>query len=236
MWNSGIIMGEPNSENQHRTRAESMALIPYKPPVTGLEIFQVSERNFTFAGKSLEIQQSWNEVGVAAVVWEAAIVLARYLEQLGQRLKGKKVIELGAGTGLAGMVAALLGATVTVTDRKMALNVTKTNAEKNFGDLDKQDSLKVVELDWGQDVLSFPTPYDYIIGADIVYIEDTFGDLLKTLDDLSNQETLILLSCKIRYERDNRFLRLLKRKFLYEKILYDPQTDIFLYKAQKKPH
>ena len=58
----------------------------------------------------------------------------------------------------------------------MALNVTKTNAEKNFGDLDKQDSLKVVELDWGQDVLSFPTPYDYIIGADIVYIEDTFGD------------------------------------------------------------
>ena len=57
MWNSGIIMGEPNSENQPRTRAESMALIPYKPPVTGLEIFQVSERNFTFAGKSLEIQQ-----------------------------------------------------------------------------------------------------------------------------------------------------------------------------------
>ena len=32
-------------------------------------------------------------------------------------LRGKRVLELGSGTGLAGMVAAMLGATVCITDQ-----------------------------------------------------------------------------------------------------------------------
>lgn len=230
LWFGSMV----DSSNESQTGAESLALIPYNPPLIGLEIFQVSHRNFTFAGKSIEIQQSWNNFGVAAVVWEAAVVLGRYLETLGQGLKGKKVIELGAGTGLAGLVAAQLGAFVTLTDRKLALNVTKTNMEKNFEDLFKQGVIKAVELEWGQNVSSFAPPFDFVIGADVVYIEETFRDLLKTLDELSNRETVVLLSCKIRYERDKHFLHLLKKKFSCEKVVYDPQSDIYVYKAQKR--
>ena len=54
------------------------------------------------------------EVGdVGCVVWDAAIVLAKYLEteDFARRhaLTGKRVVELGAGTGLVGLVAAVLG-------------------------------------------------------------------------------------------------------------------------------
>lgn len=41
-------------------------------------------------------------------VWQA-VVLCMYLELGKVDIKGKEVIELGAGTGLVGIVAALLG-------------------------------------------------------------------------------------------------------------------------------
>ena len=66
-------------------------------------------------GSSLSISQF--EVGdVGCVVWDAAIVLSYYLdsqefvEQHGNNiLKGKKVVELGSGTGLVGILAAANG-------------------------------------------------------------------------------------------------------------------------------
>lgn len=62
--------------------------------------------------KTLNLFQS--EVGdESCVVWDAAIVLSKYLEELELRnkgwLKNKKVVELGAGLGCVGLVAACLG-------------------------------------------------------------------------------------------------------------------------------
>lgn len=65
-------------------------------------------------GSVLKISQL--EVGdVGCVVWDAAIVLASYLECDDWRkdgssiLAGKSFLELGAGTGLVGLHAACLG-------------------------------------------------------------------------------------------------------------------------------
>ena len=210
----------------------SMALVPYSPPKT-IGIFHKTQRNFTFVGRTLTIYQDWDEGGVAAVVWDAAVVLSQYLERKDINwIKDKKVIELGAGTGLVGMVAALLGGDVVVTDRKVALNYTKTNVEYNSKSL-SDTSLKVTELEWGQNTSVFSAPYDVILGADIVYIEETFQDLLKTLTDLSGDKSIILLSCRIRYERDNNFIRLLKTKFNVKNILHDQNVDIKIYEARK---
>lgn len=54
-----------------------------------------------------------NKVGdVSCVVWDAAIVLAKYLDFSSKKntfLQYKKVLELGAGLGCAGLTAACLG-------------------------------------------------------------------------------------------------------------------------------
>lgn len=62
--------------------------------------------------KELTLYQQ--EIGdVNCVVWDAAIVLAKYLDHLSssndQWLAGKKILELGAGIGCVGMTAACLG-------------------------------------------------------------------------------------------------------------------------------
>lgn len=53
---------------------------------------------------------------VSCVVWDAALVLAKYLDVCchdnrsgGDWLRGKKIVELGAGVGCVGMTAACLG-------------------------------------------------------------------------------------------------------------------------------
>lgn len=61
---------------------------------------------------TLEIlQHTYGDVG--CVVWDAALVLAAYLDNLNQKkanaFHGVKFLELGAGTGCVGFVAAALG-------------------------------------------------------------------------------------------------------------------------------
>ncbi|KAL3131370.1 hypothetical protein ABBQ38_007685 [Trebouxia sp. C0009 RCD-2024] len=55
-----------------------------------------------------------NEAG--AVVWDAALVLLNYFCKDPTLVRGKQTIELGAGTGIVGLTAAILGARVVVTD------------------------------------------------------------------------------------------------------------------------
>lgn len=53
------------------------------------------------------------EGDVNCVVWDAAIVLSKYLEELYKKqntyFKGLNVVELGAGVGCVGLTAACLG-------------------------------------------------------------------------------------------------------------------------------
>ena len=63
-------------------------------------------------GKSLTFCQK--EVGdVSCVVWDAALVLAKYLEarcnNMHDWLRGRSVVELGAGIGCVGLTAACFG-------------------------------------------------------------------------------------------------------------------------------
>ena len=65
-------------------------------------------------GTVLKFHQS--EIGdVGCVVWDAALVLSKYLEtkdfDYGKDLQSKVVVELGSGTGAVGLVAAALGYT-----------------------------------------------------------------------------------------------------------------------------
>ncbi|HEY0254274.1 MAG TPA: 50S ribosomal protein L11 methyltransferase, partial [Kofleriaceae bacterium] len=94
------------------------------------------------------------------VLWPAAIALAHELAT--RQLAGKKVLELGAGTGLPGLVARSLGADVVQTDRQnLVLHVCKLNAERNRIAVAQQLA------DWT--AWTDETTYDLIIGSDILY-------------------------------------------------------------------
>ncbi|XP_062974633.1 protein N-lysine methyltransferase METTL21A [Elgaria multicarinata webbii] len=212
-----------------------MALVPYDDTALwGMQKLHKSSSTYTFANRTIEIKQNWNQLGVAAVVWDAAVVLCTFLEVESIDLEGRLVIELGAGTGLVGIVAALLGAHVTITDRKAALALLESNVQTNLPAA-LQPRATVKELTWGQDLAGFsPGGYDFILGADIVYLEETFPDLLHTLDHLCSDQTVILLSCRLRYERDQNFLNMLRGLFSVQEMFYDASNDVHIFKAQRK--
>ncbi|TMS01461.1 Protein N-lysine methyltransferase METTL21A [Larimichthys crocea] len=214
--------------------SSSMALVPYvENPLPALSKLHNSSAQFRFADRDLRLAQDWKQLGVAAVVWDAAVVMCVYLELGKVELRGKEAIELGAGTGLVGIVAALLGAKVTITDRQPALDFLSANVNVNVP-ADLQGSVVVSELSWGEGLERYPAGgFDLVLGADIVYLEDTFVPLLRTLEHLCSDSTVLLLACKIRYKRDTDFLSMLRRRFTVEEVYYDKHRDIHVYKSQK---
>ncbi|XP_070350961.1 EEF1A lysine methyltransferase 3 isoform X2 [Equus asinus] len=81
------------------------------PREVGLFADSYSEKSrFCFCGHVLSITQNFgSRLGVAARVWDAALSLCNYFESQNVDFRGKKVIELGAGTGIVGILAALQG-------------------------------------------------------------------------------------------------------------------------------
>ncbi|XP_076471986.1 protein N-lysine methyltransferase METTL21A-like isoform X2 [Babylonia areolata] len=191
------------------------------------------QRQFTFLGHTLTIAQSWGKHGVAGVVWDSAVVLSEYLTAHQEIVRGKRVLELGSGTGLVGMAAALAGGEVTFTERAEPLEHLQAAVNSN---LDPScHHFHVLELDWTQDHSHLPqSSFDVILGADIIYIEETFPDLLRTLLHFMGPQTHVLLSCKIRYEKDSRFLSMLQQQVHLSKVRFDADRDIHIYSAERK--
>ncbi|XP_048135891.1 uncharacterized protein LOC115734162 isoform X2 [Rhodamnia argentea] len=121
------------------------------------------------------------------------------------KLKGKRVIELGAGCGVAGFGMALLGCDVVTTDQAEVLPLLRRNVERNTSRIlqmnpDSFGSIQVAELDWGnmEHINAVDPPFDFIIGTDVVYSEHLLEPLLETICALSGPRTCILLGYEMR--------------------------------------
>ena len=82
-----------------------------------------SRRVFNRVSRKFDITQEFGSSqsrSTGSAVWEGDVVLTKYMEtELPKGYwKGKKVLELGAGTGFASYVAALLGSKCIITDGK----------------------------------------------------------------------------------------------------------------------
>ena len=120
-------------------------------------------------------------------LWPAAIALAHELASRADTLAGKRVLELGAGTGLPGIVAATFGAQVVQTDRHdAALELGRSNAERNGA-----RSIEHRIADWTQ----WPDTerYDLILGADVIYAPRLHPSLRTIFDtNLAAEGSLLL--------------------------------------------
>lgn len=155
--------------------------------------------------KTLKIYQKM-EGDVNCVVWDASLVLAKYLETMCQHkadfLSGIKVLELGSGLGLVGLTAATLGAQVTLTDLPEALPLLRLNIGENKVKIGSMGGYAMAEsLVWGDSSSLLDEEFDMILLADCVYYEEAVTPLIETLKVLcstSKKKLVIYLTQELR--------------------------------------
>ncbi|XP_055487333.1 EEF1A lysine methyltransferase 3-like [Leucoraja erinacea] len=214
-----------------QTQAETVAESQPKPESKNQRAY------YKFCGHDLTITRDLtNDIGLSAIIWEAGIFLCRYFEKEKIDFTGKKIIELGSGTGIVGILAILLGAEVTLTDLPAALDQIKFNIATNVPPSLRHRS-KVAALCWGVDQHSFPSDYDIILGSDIVYSRSKYSALLETLNDLSNPRSLIYLSSKMREHMGAvTFHSSMAPEYFNSEIVHqENDNDINIFKMAKKP-
>lgn len=110
------------------------------------------------------------------MLWPASIALAHDLIARGESLRSKRVLELGAGTGIPGIIAASLGARVLQVDRSdVALHVCGLNLARNHA-----PGVELRNVDWND--FRSDEPFDLIIGADVLYAT-SMHDRLRAICD-----------------------------------------------------
>ena len=116
--------------------------------------------------------------GTGTMIWECSIVLAGYLMHrpaAAEQLRGKRVIELGAGAGVAGLAASALGAHAVLTDLEPVARLLRCNVGLNREALlAAGGSAEVVPLDWNDAAARelSDRSYGLVLGADLVFQPD----------------------------------------------------------------
>lgn len=167
------------------------------------------------AGHCITIQEDSNlrDAGTAINVWDGAILLARYLEQRPSIVRGLSVLELGAGCGLVGIVAGVLGArAVILTDLPTELKRLEQNVNRNRAICSETTVMTCEACDWWDPPKlshlvsplisseSTPLALNLILVADCIWVEELVEPLFLTLRQYATRETRILIS----YQRRGR--------------------------------
>lgn len=159
---------------------------------------------FMIDGRLVHIGEIGNSgKGTGLTTWDGSVVLAKYLEhQRRGDISGSRIVELGAGTGLAGISAALLGARqVILSDLSyvvdnLAKNVAETKKLAASAGKPITSEISTQVLDWFDPPTNLGD-IDFLLASDVVWIEELIPPLVTTFDTLlrhSNIETRILMA------------------------------------------
>lgn len=116
----------------------------------------------------------------------------RFLWIQRDKFKGKRILEIGCGTALPGILAAKFGAKVILSDSCASKNALK-HVHRCCGanNLEPGRDIDVIGLTWGillKSVFDIG-PIDYIIASDCFYDPSVFEDILVTVSFLLNTPT-----------------------------------------------
>ena len=159
-------MGEPNDQTSLRTSIGDVPLEEYHLQLAGRE-WTILHTGAVLSADDEQrlLTETSPRLPYGVSLWPASIALAHDLVARGDALRGRIILELGAGTGLPGIVAASRGACVVQTDRhELPMSVCQRNATRNA-----VDTIEHRLADWT--LWDDATQYDLIIGADVLYAE-----------------------------------------------------------------
>ncbi|RKO93519.1 putative methyltransferase-domain-containing protein [Blyttiomyces helicus] len=116
-------------------------------------------------------------------IWPSALILSRFIHHHSAHFASSRILELGCGTGLPGLLASKLGAHVILTDSPTfphvlalaRLNVDTNRVSAIVAPLSWTDPTPVVAEPW------FGGGFDWITGADVFYDPADFDDLFATV-------------------------------------------------------
>ena len=175
------------------------------------------------ASSSLRVVEGQADtIDSGARIWDSGREMAALLQQQGESLRGKRVLELGAGTGIGGLSAAACGADVLLSDQAHMLPLLNENIIANG--LQRRDadtcvlgedgappfcggSAVATQLLWGDasdlERVRASGPFDLLVGSDLLYAPHVFPLLLDTLVELCTPGvTEVLLTYPTRYTED----------------------------------
>ena len=160
----------------------------------------LSGRDWTFGAvpdsdtllRQVETNADMETFPYGLLLWPSAIGLAERLTEEPSLVAGKRVLELGAGVGLPGLVAQSLGATVTQTDyQEPPLVLAQQNAERNG-----VTGIIYQTLDWRHppDMV----PFDVVLASDVLYERSLHEVLFDLLPSVVAPNGLLLLADPMR--------------------------------------
>ncbi|CAN0068723.1 unnamed protein product [Discosporangium mesarthrocarpum] len=137
------------------------------------------------------------------VVWPISIYVAWFVARMKKLFAGKRVVELGAGCGLSGLVASQLSKTTVLTDgSEVIVRLLQQNAKAQIDGGLAAGGVEARKLVWGDreemgsHLEEFGAP-DIIIGADVVcwphFVYPFFQTVSALLRESSNSEAALYL-------------------------------------------
>lgn len=144
-----------------------------------------------------------------------------------------KILELGSGTGLVGIAAAVtLGSEVTVTDLPHVIPNLQFNVDANTDVIaDHGGTVRAAPLRWGEeeDMEVIGRDYDLVLASDVVYHDHLYDPLMKTLRFLlcggGEKEVVFVMAHLRRWKKDSAFFKKAKKLFDVETLHVDQPKD-----------
>jgi 16S rRNA G1207 methylase RsmC len=162
-------------------------------------------------------------------VWEASWVLADFLAGMPVEPE-KRLLEIGCGLGLVGVVAASFGHKVIMTEHNPeAIEFARANAEMNHC-----EDMEIIDLDWNSP--SFYGRFDTLVGSEVVYHEKDFEPLRRLFERLLKPEGEVILCEGIR-RTSLEFFKQMQRHFdlkAQQKSIRSPEKTVLVILCRMK--
>jgi len=129
-------------------------------PGTDIRLWLIDAENMDRAFSPEETRRILDEPPYWCFCWASGLVLARWLAERPEWVRGKRVLDFGAGSGVAAIAAARAGALEVVACDldPLAIAACRANA-----------ALNGVELSYSEDFFAEADRFDLIIVADVLY-------------------------------------------------------------------